>query len=155
MIRPSAPRFLNFGDQFDLPVVVQNQTNEAYGSGHRPQRHQFATDGHECGKRVAVPANDRVEVRFPATTMSAGTARFQVAAVAGDLCRRGHRRTARLHPRYHRSLRHLWRAGRCRNSGRSRPTFPHARWRYSWLRRLWKSALPPRLCKPSLMRFFT
>ncbi|MDQ3249565.1 MAG: MG2 domain-containing protein, partial [Chloroflexota bacterium] len=28
MIRPSAPRFLNFGDQFELPVVVQNQTDE-------------------------------------------------------------------------------------------------------------------------------
>ena len=26
MVRPSAPRFLNFGDRFDLPVVVQNQT---------------------------------------------------------------------------------------------------------------------------------
>ena len=27
MVRPSAPRFLNFGDRFDLPVVVQNQTD--------------------------------------------------------------------------------------------------------------------------------
>src|SRR5262249_11672009 len=27
MVRPSAPRFLNFGDQFELPVVVQNQTD--------------------------------------------------------------------------------------------------------------------------------
>src|SRR6185369_1827029 len=25
MVRPSAPRFLNFGDKFELPVVVQNQ----------------------------------------------------------------------------------------------------------------------------------
>ncbi|MCP3974130.1 MAG: hypothetical protein GY720_06530, partial [bacterium] len=24
MVRPSAPRFLNFGDQFELPVVIQN-----------------------------------------------------------------------------------------------------------------------------------
>ena len=29
MVRPSAPRFLNFGDQFELPVVLQNQTDEA------------------------------------------------------------------------------------------------------------------------------
>ena len=28
MVRPSAPRFLNFGDRFELPVVVQNQTDE-------------------------------------------------------------------------------------------------------------------------------
>ena len=26
-VRPSAPRFLNFGDRFELPVVVQNQTD--------------------------------------------------------------------------------------------------------------------------------
>jgi uncharacterized protein YfaS (alpha-2-macroglobulin family) len=28
MARPSAPRFLNFGDRFELPVVLQNQTSE-------------------------------------------------------------------------------------------------------------------------------
>ncbi|HEY8187296.1 MAG TPA: alpha-2-macroglobulin family protein [Pyrinomonadaceae bacterium] len=27
MARPSAPRFLNFGDRFELPIVLQNQTN--------------------------------------------------------------------------------------------------------------------------------
>ncbi len=36
-----------------------------------------------AGQRVTVPARDRVEVRFPATTVKAGTARFQVAAVSG------------------------------------------------------------------------
>jgi len=36
-----------------------------------------------AAKRVTVPANDRVEVRFPAATVRAGTARFQVAAAAG------------------------------------------------------------------------
>ena len=29
MVRPSPPRFLNFGDAFQLPVVVQNQTDAA------------------------------------------------------------------------------------------------------------------------------
>ncbi len=28
MVRPSAPRFLNFGDSFELPIVLQNQTDE-------------------------------------------------------------------------------------------------------------------------------
>ena len=28
MVRPAAPRFLNFGDPFQLPVVMQNQTDE-------------------------------------------------------------------------------------------------------------------------------
>src|SRR5690606_16724729 len=27
MVRPSAPRFLNFGDRFELPLVIQNQTD--------------------------------------------------------------------------------------------------------------------------------
>ena len=27
MVRPAAPRFLNFGDRFELPVVLQNQTD--------------------------------------------------------------------------------------------------------------------------------
>ena len=29
MVRASAPRFLNFGDAFEFPVVVQNQTDSA------------------------------------------------------------------------------------------------------------------------------
>ncbi|MDT4968148.1 MAG: alpha-2-macroglobulin [Acidobacteriota bacterium] len=82
MARPSAPRFLNFGDKFELPVVVQNQTNS-------PMRVDVAvratnaemTDG--AGRRVTVPANDRVEVRLPASTSRAGTARFQVGIVSG------------------------------------------------------------------------
>ena len=28
MVRPSAPRFMNFGDKADLPVVIQNQTDK-------------------------------------------------------------------------------------------------------------------------------
>jgi uncharacterized protein YfaS (alpha-2-macroglobulin family) len=28
MVRPSAPRFMNFGDRIDLPVVIQNQTDQ-------------------------------------------------------------------------------------------------------------------------------
>ena len=35
------------------------------------------------GYRVRVPANDRVEVRFPVKTVRAGKARFQIAAAAG------------------------------------------------------------------------
>ena len=33
MVRPSAPRFLNFGDKFELPVVLQNQTDAADDCG--------------------------------------------------------------------------------------------------------------------------
>ncbi|HSB09639.1 MAG TPA: DUF6049 family protein [Blastocatellia bacterium] len=82
MIRPSAPRFLNFGDKCELPVVVQNQTDSpmdvdvAVRAGNAE-----LSDG--AGRRLTVPANDRVEVRFPVSAARAGTARFQIAGVSG------------------------------------------------------------------------
>jgi uncharacterized protein YfaS (alpha-2-macroglobulin family) len=82
MVRPSAPRFLNFGDRFELPVVVQNQTDTPaeVEVAVRALNAEF-TDGQ--GRRVTVPANDRVEVRFPTSASQAGTARFQVGAISG------------------------------------------------------------------------
>ena len=102
MVRPSAPRFLNFGDKFELPVVVQNQTDNSMevdvavrtsngafvvppsggGSGQQPNPPEGGTTN-MMGRRVTVPANDRVEVRFPTTTSKPGTARFQIAATSG------------------------------------------------------------------------
>jgi uncharacterized protein YfaS (alpha-2-macroglobulin family) len=82
MVRPSAPRFLNFGDRFELPVVVQNQTDKAAEVDVvvRAANAEF-TEGQ--GRRVRVPANDRVEVRFPASASYAGKATFQVGAMSG------------------------------------------------------------------------
>ncbi len=81
MVRPSLPRFLNFGDRAELPVIVQNQSDE-------PVRVNVAvrasnadlTEG--AGRRVTVPANDRVEVRFPVAAVKPGTARFQFVAAS-------------------------------------------------------------------------
>jgi hypothetical protein len=82
MVRPSPPRFLNFGDRFELPVVVQNQTDAPMSVAVAVRAgNADLVAGH--GRRVSVPANDRVEVRFPAAARSAGTARFQVGAVSG------------------------------------------------------------------------
>lgn len=83
MARPSAPRFLNFGDKFELPVVVQNQT-DAPMSVDVAVRATNAELSAGAGRRVNVPANDRVEVRFPVSANKAGTARFQIAAVSGN-----------------------------------------------------------------------
>ena len=86
MVRPSAPRFLNFGDSFELPVVLQNQTEEAM-EAHvivRATNADVMTESGGSGSvgyAVTVPANDRVEARFPTTTASAGAARFQFAAI--------------------------------------------------------------------------
>lgn len=86
MVRPSPPRFLNYGDEFELPVVLQNQTDAPLTAevALRAENLRLAGDGAGMGLRVEVPANDRVEVRFPAAAARPGTARFQVAAVAGD-----------------------------------------------------------------------
>ena len=83
MVRPSAPRFLNFGDRFELPVVVQNQTESALEVDVAVRASNCAITGAK-GLRVKVPANDRVEVRFPAAAERAGKARFQIGAVSGS-----------------------------------------------------------------------
>ncbi len=94
MVRPSAPRFLNFGDKADLPVVVQNQTDKdmTVDVAMRVSNARFVdagvgaggTPAVQSGKRVVVRANDRAEVRFPVTTDKAGTARFQFVASSGS-----------------------------------------------------------------------
>jgi len=98
MTRPSPPRFLNFGDRFELPVVLQNQTDEEMTvelalratNVTLAETLEAAQPGEgtglpvSAGRKVSIPANDRVEVRFPAAAQMAGTARFQVAASTGS-----------------------------------------------------------------------
>jgi len=82
MVRPSPPRFLNFGDVFQLPVVVQNQTDAPMTVRIAARTANITlTDG--AGRELTVPANDRVEVRFPAAAEMAGTARLQIVGSAG------------------------------------------------------------------------
>lgn len=81
MLRPSAPRFLNFGDKFQLTVVVQNQTDAPLKVA-LAARATNAALLEEGGKIVQVPAQDRVEVRFPMAAQAAGTARIQIGASA-------------------------------------------------------------------------
>ncbi len=94
MVRPSAPRFLNFGDKIELPVVVQNQTDQdmavdvAVRATNALVLAGSATPSAEAdvltvGKRIVVKANSREEVRFPVSTVKAGTARFQIAVSSG------------------------------------------------------------------------
>ncbi|MAT43249.1 MAG: hypothetical protein CL609_12995 [Anaerolineaceae bacterium] len=95
MVRPSAPRFLNFGDQFELPVVLQNQTDDVLTAdvvirasnlavAYTNPASENQTWGEESGLRVTIPANDRIEVRFPAKTILAGSTAIQVVAVSGS-----------------------------------------------------------------------
>jgi len=82
MVRPSAPRFLNFGDEFELPVVVQNQTDQPMDVDVVLQTANLVM-ADRSGTTVTVPANDRIEVRFEVAADRSGTARFRVAAVSG------------------------------------------------------------------------
>ncbi len=82
MVRPSPPRFLNFGDTFKLPVVVQNQTDAPMTVKVAVRSTNAAITG-GAGREVTVPANDRVEVQFPAAAELAGTARFQIIGTSG------------------------------------------------------------------------
>jgi hypothetical protein len=82
MVRPSPPRFLNFGDRFELPVVVQNQTEREMTVDVAVRaRNAALTAG--AGRRLVVAANDRAEVRFPMAAVRAGSARIQVGAATG------------------------------------------------------------------------
>ncbi len=83
MVRPSAPRFMNFGDNAELPVVLQNQTNNPLTVDVAIRAtNANLTDGN--GRRLTIAANDRAEIRFPVSVQNAGIARFQIGAVAGN-----------------------------------------------------------------------
>lgn len=82
MVRPSLPRFLNFGDKAELPVVLQNQTDDPLEAEVAIRSNGLKLED-VPGGAVTVPANDRVEVRFPAQTLSAGEATVQLAAASG------------------------------------------------------------------------
>jgi uncharacterized protein YfaS (alpha-2-macroglobulin family) len=82
---------MNFGDKIELPVVVQNQTDQdmTVDVAVRATNANLSEPGtavagsNSAGKRVVVRANDRAEIRFPASTLRAGTARFQIAGSSG------------------------------------------------------------------------
>ncbi|MBW6473345.1 MAG: Ig-like domain-containing protein [Anaerolineaceae bacterium] len=83
MVRPSMSRFLNFGDQFEIPVVLQNQTDEEMIAEIIVKASNLELT-QDQGMRVTVPANNRIEIRFPGKTIMAGDAYLQIAAVSGS-----------------------------------------------------------------------
>ncbi len=99
-IKPSAPRFLNFGDSCELPLMVYNQSNETLKTEVVLQASNAklaekadksdnvnvysANDVHTAAKLVEIKAHDRVEVRFAMTTEDIGKIKLQCAAIAQD-----------------------------------------------------------------------
>lgn len=78
-VRPSAPRFLNFGDEFELPFVLVNQTSKVLATSIVLETDNLEILG-SAGLSVEVPPSDHVEVRFPVRTVSAGSAGFRLSA---------------------------------------------------------------------------
>ncbi len=83
MVRPSAPRFLNFGDECEMPFVLQNQTDHPLAVKLAARASNLGFSAGQ-GRGVTVPAHDRVEVRLPVTTQRAGTAEIEVGALSGS-----------------------------------------------------------------------
>jgi uncharacterized protein YfaS (alpha-2-macroglobulin family) len=82
MLKPSAPRFLNYGDKFELPLVVHNQTDTPIeiNLAARATNIKFLKGQ---GRHATVPPNDRVEIRLPAETQHSGKAKFQAVVAFG------------------------------------------------------------------------
>ena len=104
MVRPSPPRFLNFGDTFELPVVVQNQTDAPMTVDVAVRATNADLDAPGAGQRVTVPRATTASRCASRPRRSApGTARFQVGGVVGHAaptppssrCRCGRRRRPR------------------------------------------------------------
>ena len=124
MVRPSPPRFLNFGDRFELPVVVQNQTDApmtvdvAVRAAQRRARPPGAgRRARACRRTIASRCASRRPRRAPARRASRSAPR------PGTRRRRRRGRAAGLDAGHHRGLRDLRpdRRGRDRRSRCRRP----------------------------------
>ena len=119
MVRPSAPRFLNFGDSFELPVVLQNQTDEPMET------------------HIIVQATNAGVMAKGAGQSAAGEAvGYAVTVRPQSICRS----SPRPRPRPSRSTARSMQAGRffsrCARRPRSLPTTA-----------AWRSRCPPPLCR--------
>eukprot|EP00755_Sulcionema_specki_P030795 Sspe_Gene.2027::Locus_674_Transcript_1_1_Confidence_1.000_Length_6307::g.2027::m.2027/K06894/K06894; uncharacterized protein len=83
MVRPSVPRFLNFGDRAGFTVVLQNQTDEDGMAEVCCRAKNLRATGAQ-GYRVLLKGGGRAEVRFGVEVEQAGEAVFQVGGVMGD-----------------------------------------------------------------------
>ena len=126
MVRPSAPRFLNFGDRFELPVVVQNQTDAALdvdvvvqGSNlvfidAVERRRRQARDGAgQRPRRGPLPGQRRPGRHRPVPSRRRRRRRRRIG--------RGGRRAAGVHAGDDRGVRHLRRDRRCHARRRDQP----------------------------------
>ena len=82
MARPSPPRFLNHGDIFELPVVLENRSDSTLSAAVAVRAANLEWESGQ-GLRVTLSSDQRVELRFRARATAPGEARIQVAAAGG------------------------------------------------------------------------
>ena len=83
LLRPSLPRFLSVGDQFEAAVMVHNET-EAKAEVDVLVRGRNLKALGATRRRVTLEAHRAVEVRFPMAPEGPGPVRVQFAAVMGQ-----------------------------------------------------------------------
>lgn len=82
MIRPSLPRFLNYGDMAYVSVILQNQTDLSLllHTGLRTTNTKLLTAPNNLsvvGYSIVLSPHKRTALTFPITTIHSGRARFQ------------------------------------------------------------------------------
>ncbi|CAF4253465.1 unnamed protein product, partial [Rotaria magnacalcarata] len=93
MVRPSLPRFLNYGDIANFSVILQNQTDQAlllHASFRATNATLLAsqTNQQAVGYSIVIQPSKRAALKFPVTTIHSGLARFQfvVSTAKNETC---------------------------------------------------------------------
>eukprot|EP01091_Cochliopodium_minus_P010623 TRINITY_DN2855_c0_g1_i2.p1 TRINITY_DN2855_c0_g1~~TRINITY_DN2855_c0_g1_i2.p1 ORF type:complete len:1932 (-),score=539.22 TRINITY_DN2855_c0_g1_i2:115-5910(-) len=84
MVRPSLPRFLNFGDEADVNVVVQNQTDESLNVVIAMRCTNATIREGTGGYNFTLKPAGRINLLFPLATNYCGVARIQTVVAAGN-----------------------------------------------------------------------
>jgi alpha-2-macroglobulin len=81
MIRPSPPRFLNFGDKCSFPVILQNQSNSTIDVNFTIKLSNLKLNSSSFEYlNISIPQNKRIVVKYPIETQSYGIGRIQIGA---------------------------------------------------------------------------
>ncbi|CAF3263406.1 unnamed protein product [Rotaria socialis] len=93
MVRPSLPRFLNYGDTAHFSVILQNQTDQSLllHAGLRATNAKLLasqTNQQAVGYSIVIQPSKRAALKFPVTTIHSGIARFQfvVSTAKNETC---------------------------------------------------------------------
>jgi uncharacterized protein YfaS (alpha-2-macroglobulin family) len=84
MLRPSLPRFLNMGDEFEASVMVDNQSEETQVVLVGTRGLNVMILSGETEKTLEIPPGESREVRFQMAVHKVGTMRLQFAALSNQ-----------------------------------------------------------------------